>query len=529
LAFLGESDMTKEIEMIQSKAIDAHSEHRPPLETPQWHTAQILHRTAETINSDSQKNATTYPLPKLSIDSMFGATINNSFFKKHLDTSKGRPKPTEKPAREDAAPERTEAKKNGGRLERSSALEPIDPTKAERYLHGDGKGLPPISKAFKDIGLETLAAATAKDSSKPQIHVSTRPGDKAFPLGSKENPYTSIQSAVDKAPTGSVINVHRVASDVYKERVSVTRSDLVLQTDARNPAVLDLAGKTTGRANAAFAIGSGSSEISIKNFEIRNFTGNVAAIRIDGSNIHNITVAGNDIHSASGAEGIAVYGRGGSEASRLSKINIISNKVHDLKLGELEAIPINGNVSGFKVVGNSGYKLDNIFIDTIGGEGVSKNATFDQARNGEISFNYADKISTQSNPNSSESGNLSAAAIYSDGAKNLSIRNNYIRNADFGIEIGGEHAGLASSNVAVSSNVVEASNYVWLGRGGAPQRPGGARDSYARDNVVIGNARTETQSNVRNFAVENTIAFARMSSTKVLPKDIAALVQKLSK
>lgn len=121
--------MTKEIEMIQSKAIDAHSEHRPPLETPQWHTAQILHRTAETINSDSQKNATTYPLPKLSIDSMFGATINNSFFKKHLDTSKGSPQPTEKPAREDAAPERTEAKKNGGRLERSTALEPIDSDK----------------------------------------------------------------------------------------------------------------------------------------------------------------------------------------------------------------------------------------------------------------------------------------------------------------------------------------------------------------------------------------------------------------
>jgi hypothetical protein len=252
-------------------------------------------------------------------------------------------------------------------------------------------------------------------------------------------------------------------------------------------------------------------------------------MRIDGTNIHRITVAGNNIHSASGAEGIAVYGRGGSEASRLSKINIISNKVQDLKLGELEAIPINGNVSGFKIVGISGYKLDNIFIDTIGGEGVSKNAAFDQARNGEISFNYADKISTQSNPNSRESGNLSAAAMYSDGAKNLSIRNNYIRNADFGIEIGGEHSGLASSNAAVSSNIVEASNYAWLGRGAAPQRPGGAKDSYARDNVVIGNAKTETQSNVRNFAVENTISFARMSATKVLPTDIPALVQKHSK
>ncbi len=103
--------MTKEIEMAQSKAIDVHGEHRPPLETPQWHTAQTLHRTAEAINSDSQKNATTYPLPRLSIDSMLGATINNTFFKKHLDTSKGNPQPTEKPTREDAVPQRIEAKK----------------------------------------------------------------------------------------------------------------------------------------------------------------------------------------------------------------------------------------------------------------------------------------------------------------------------------------------------------------------------------------------------------------------------------
>ncbi|MBP9092124.1 hypothetical protein KBI23_13940 [bacterium] len=557
--------MTKEINTARRQETDVQIERLQTLETPQWLTPQISPKTAQDINLDRQHNTANYPLPKLSIGDMLGAPINNnSFFKKHIDaitgenlpagqqlkpkqsgqtetgqaqtdrTQTGQRQESQKQesqkqtgqghSRQELRPESIEIPPARNKIDRSPTLESVDSKRAESYLHGDGKNLPPIALGFKEIGLETLATASARDRLKPQLHVSTRQGDKAFPLGSRQNPYTSIQTAVDSAPSGSVINVHRVGTDVYKERVSITRSDLVVQTDERNPAVLDLAGKTTGRANAAFTVGSGSSDISIKNFEIRNFTGSTAAIRIDGSNIDNITVAGNNIHSASGAEGIAVYGRGGNEASRLSKINIIANKVHDLKLGELEAIPINGNVSGFKIIGNSGYKLDNIFIDTIGGERVSKNATLDQVRNGEVSFNYADGISTKHNPNSSEAGNYSAAAIYSDGAKNISIKNNYIRNADFGIEIGGEHSGLASSNVAVSNNVIEASNYVWLGRGGDPQRPGGAKDSYARDNVIIGNAKIETQSNVRNFAVERNMVFAKITATTVLPKEIAALV-----
>lgn len=562
--------MTKELDIVRKHETDVQGERPQTLETPQWYAPQISLKAAQATDSDSQNSTTSYPLPKLSIGDMFGASINsNAFFKKHLEANKetslpegrafelkkiGQTKTDQKQLGQEQTGQKQERLKQESRkqtsrkqtsqersrqelrtqsieipplhnkIDKAPALESVDSKKAENYLHGDGKNLPPIAQGFKDIGLETLTVASARDKSKPQLHVSTRQGDKAFPLGSGENPYRSIQTAVDNAPSGSVINVHRVGTDVYKERVSITRSDLVLQTDVKNPAVLDLAGKTTGRANAAFTVGSGSSDISIKNFEIRNFTGSTAAIRIDGSSINNVTVAGNDIHSATGAEGIAVYGRGGNDASKLSKINILANKVHDLKLGELEAIPINGNISGFKVIGNSGYKLDNIFIDTIGGERVSKNAALDQARNGEISFNYADDISTKHNPNSREAGNYSAAAIYSDGAKNLLIQDNYIRNADFGIEIGGEHSGLASSNVAVSSNVIEASNYVWLGRGGDPQRPGGAKDSYARDNVIIGNAKIETQSNVRNFAIKRNLVFTKIAATTALPKEIAALV-----
>ncbi|MBS2010381.1 MAG: hypothetical protein JST01_25245 [Cyanobacteria bacterium SZAS TMP-1] len=397
-------------------------------------------------------------------------------------------------------------------------LAPIEPQAAKAYLHGDGKGLPPIARDFRQLGLNSLREKEARDQLKPQVHVSTRPGDRNFPLGSEQNPYTSIQSAVDRAPRGSVINVHRQGNDTYKETVSINRSDIVLTTDRNNPAIIDLAGKRPSKDTPAISIGSGVHDVDVKNFEIRNFSGQSAGIRVDGANINNITIAGNNVHSAKGAEGIGVYGRGATEQSKLTNINLISNQVHDLKLGQLEAMPVNGNVSGFKVIGNSGYKLDNIFIDAIGGEKSSNNPALDQARNGLIEYNYAKGITTVNN---SEYGQFSAAAIYTDAAKDVAIRNNYIVASDFGIEVGSEHRGMSSTGVSVTGNVVENSNYVWLGRGGDIKRPGGAEDSFARNNVAIGNTETELQANVKNFPVDKNAGFKNIDSTRLLPAPIA--------
>ncbi len=408
-------------------------------------------------------------------------------------------------------------------------LQVVDSRAVKAYLHGNGKNdaLPPIAKDFMQVGLNLVKKEEAADSSKPQIHVSTRAGISKFPLGSEQNPYTSIQAAIEKAPSGSVINVHRVGQDVFKERISINRSGLVLKTDRDNPAIIDL--QNVKGADAAIAIGSGVKDIGVRNFEIRNFSGRSAGISIEGANIENITISGNNIHSAQGSEAIRVYGRGITESSKVKNVKILANEIHNLKLGELEAIPINGNVSDFKVIGNAGYKLDNIFIDAIGGEKVSANKMLDQARHGQIEFNYANGVSTLNNQNSRESGKFSAAAIYSDGARNLSIRNNYIKASDFGIEVGSEHRAIDSSRVEVSGNIVEDSKYVWLGRGGDPSRPGGARDSFARNNILIGNDKNELQSNVSNFPVNSNPDFKDISKVTQLPKPIATLLQRFSR
>ncbi len=405
-------------------------------------------------------------------------------------------------------------------------LEPVSTKDVIPYLNGDGKGLPPIARDFKQIGINALRDKEAQDALKPQIHVAKTAGDNRYPLGSERNPYNSIQGAIDAAKPGTVINVHKNGNGSYNETLNILKSDIVLTTDPKNPAVIDLKNGRPQDGESAVTIGSGVHNVDIKNFEIKNFGNYQSAIKVEGFDIKNINIAGNNIHSANLAEAIRVYGTGATEKSKISNINILGNEVHDINLGELEAIPINGNVDGFRVIGNAGYKLNNIFIDAIGGEKVSRSDEFNQARNGEIDFNYAHGMSTRSNaPNNRHRGEYSAAAIYTDAAKGIKIRNNYIVGADFGIEVGSEHTGKSSTKVEVSGNIVQNAGFAWFGRGGDSARPGGASDSFANNNVVIGNPKDELQSNVERFPVSNNPFFKSVNDVTQLSSPIAALVR----
>lgn len=400
---------------------------------------------------------------------------------------------------------------------------PVDGREARAYLHGDGKSLPPIARDFANLGRHMLQKQEEAEKLRPQIYVAQKGGDSRFPQGTKENPYTSIQDAVDRSAGGTVINV---APGVYKERIKVDRSDISIKTSESNPAIIEPGVGAKGRGDAGFSIGSYTSNVAIKNFEIRNFDGTKGGIRIDGRNISDITIAGNNVHSANGAEGISVYGRGKEESERVKNIDIVSNKVHNLKLGQLEAMPINGNVSEFKIIGNAGYNLDNLYIDAIGGEKTSANKDLDQPRKGLIAYNFADGISSTNN--GSYKREPSAAGIYVDGAKQLEIRHNYVRGSDFGIEIASEHRGLAARQINVSGNIFENSKLAWLTRGGEANRPGGARETSVWNNTVIGNKRVQTQENVdlQTFRIFGNQAYATAETIRELPTALAVLMKK---
>ena len=486
-------------------------------------------------NDENPKDGNSYQLPKLILDGSIITSDPRILSQASKEAQKAQAKELPPPAKTESPPQLSEkpqtAERNRPKEVRESPDKPpkaIDTRDLKEYLHGngngngDGRSLPPIAADFQRLGLATLAEQEKADKLKPQIYVSQKAGDPRQPLGSKDNPFQTIQQAVDKAPPLSVINV---GPGIYKEKVKVGRSDLTIQTDSGQPAVIEPGKGAGGRGDAAFSIGSDINNVAIKNFEIRNFTGTEAGIKVDGKNISNVTLAGNNIHSASGAEGIRVYGRGATEESRVRNINVVSNKVHDLDLGQLEAMPVNGNVSDFRVIGNAGYKLNNLFIDAIGGEGKSPNKELDQARRGTIEFNYADGISSRRNDTYGREP--SAAGIYIDGAKDITIRSNYIKNSDFGIEIASEHSKLNASEIRATGNIIENAELAWLTRGGEKNRPGGARDSTVANNLIIGNGKVQTQENVdlKTFHVKDNDVFPTITQVTKMPAAIAQLIQ----
>ncbi len=394
------------------------------------------------------------------------------------------------------------AKDGAGR----TGFEPIDNAVVQSLLNNlPAEDLPPIAKKFEQYGMSTLDAEEQAEKLRPQIYVSKDRKDTKIPPGA--NIYGSIQEAVDKAPANSVINV---MAGVYQERVAL-KSGIVIKTDPTNPAVIDNSRRTTGRGSAPFSIGSNVHDVAIKNFEIRNFDGSDSAVLVKGQNIGNITVAGNNIHSARAAEGIGVYGVG---SVPISNLRIISNRLHDLRLrGQIEAMPINGNVSDFQIIGNSGYKLSNLFIDVINGEGHGT----DGPRGGKIAYNFADRITTVGNP---DYGGPSAAGIYSDAGRDLEIYGNYVRDSDFGIEVGSEHKRFNSSDVRVHGNIFESSGLAWLKLGYI----GNVNNSVMNNNLVVGNSSIERGNVGANVVVKDNQNVAKRSQIVRLPAELMSVL-----
>lgn len=307
------------------------------------------------------------------------------------------------------------------------------------------------------------AARTSEVNNRPQVQV--RAGE-------------SIQRAIDNAPAGAVINVER---GVYREKLDIKKDGITLKGDGK--AVLDMGDRPLN--GAAINI-SGRKNITIDGFEIKNVNGGQTptGIRVDGAS-SNIKIINNDIHhikSNKNAHGIGVFG---DSAQPIRDVLIKDNRVHDLKLGQSEAVVINGNVEGFKIIGNTIRDNDNIGIDIIGGEGVGKKG-IDRARKGLIAGNVVANIDTRNNPTYRS---MSAAGIYVDGGSDITIRDNVVKNSNYGIELASERRGWNTTNIHVHGNRIEGSHLAGISLGGGSASNGGVTDSRIENNTLIGNKR----------------------------------------
>lgn len=368
-------------------------------------------------------------------------------------------------------------------LARDGSVELVDLPEAEAK-----KIIDSIPDLFLKEGRRELELLNARDASRPQVYVTQDMADFArkYP-GLKA--YASIQSALNSAPEGSVINVLPGPSSSsypqgrpYSENVSIKRSNLVIRTNEKMPATI---------SGGGFSIGSDIHDIKILNFNMERFSDREAAIRVEGENIKNIIVGGNYFYDATGAEAAGFYGTGKDSSEALKNLYLMANVIGKDRSGnarplnisakQLEATPFNGNVENIVAVGNMYHGTIrvplNLGLDFIGGENVGTGQN-NQARNGFGALNYAEHVGHPTR--------WAAGIGYIDGAANITQVYNMSYNSNFCGEIGAERPGKQARNNAFSGNICKDSSAAWIAVGAPSDNGASVTGSKVENNIVIG-------------------------------------------
>jgi len=317
--------------------------------------------------------------------------------------------------------------------------------------------------------------------------------------------FTSVAAGVGAAQAGDTILVR---AGTYNEAIAFGRGGSATAgfiTLLGEPgAVLD----GTGRSGQGVTI-DGRSYIRVVGMIVRNFTGSGTPMGISvGGSASFIELRGNliyGIESPNGnAHGIAFYGSG---ATPMTNLVVDGNEIRNCRLGQSEALVLNGNIDGFVVSGNFVHDNDNIGIDFIGFEGTGP-AGQDQARNGVCVDNVVYNISSATNP--TYGGDRSADGIYVDGGRDIVIERNRVDNCDIGIEVASEHVGKAASGITVRNNFVARGYQGNILVGGYASNQGNALDIVVVNNTTCqgANGEIELQYNCDAITIKNNILLA---------------------
>lgn len=339
-----------------------------------------------------------------------------------------------------------------------------------------------------------------------KLYVSTSGSDTNTGL-SESTPFKTIKRAVDAARAGDTIYVR---GGIYNEQITMKYSGtlgkpIILQNYKNEIPVID--GSNISKKYGSLIHISSKSYIKIIGFEIRNYVSPdstvVQGIRVDGGGstgveirscrVHDINTTYSGANQNRNAHGIAVYGTVNDINKPIDGIIIDGNEVYNCKLGQSEAVVLNGNVTNFRVTNNIVYNNDNIGIDFIGYEGTANNgkagvqsAMQDRARNGVCTGNKIWNMTSKSNP--TYRGDISADGIYVDGGYNILIEGNSVDNCDIGIEAASEHRNCTTNMITIRNNLI--TNCKGVGGilfGGASRNNGTATNIKIYNNTLYNN------------------------------------------
>jgi len=338
--------------------------------------------------------------------------------------------------------------------------------------------------------------------------------------------WRNIQYAANHVVAGDTV---QILAGTYNEAVTIPASGsasagyITFQNYSGQAAIIDGTGLTPPAQGGLINIPS-QSYVIIKGLEIRNYkttsrskvpvgiwvTGAGSNLQLLNNHVHDIVTTASGCNA--NALGVAFYGT--QAPASLNNITISGNEIDHLQTGCSESLTVDGNVDTFNITNNLIHDNNNIGIDAIGFEGVSPNATYDQARNGTITLNTVYNITSTGNP-SYPKGCWCANGVYVDGGLNILIERNLIHNVDIGIEMASEHSGRTTANVTARNNLVYFGNSAGISIGGYANKVGGSdhvtivnNTLYKNDSQNTGSGEFQIQYNATNNVFKNNIVYA---------------------
>jgi hypothetical protein len=300
--------------------------------------------------------------------------------------------------------------------------------------------------------------------------------------GTIGSPWLTIQHAANTVTAGATVYVF---GGVYNESVNFPNSGtasapITFESYPGDIATIDGKGLSVNGTQGLINIVGNHSYITVKGFEIRNYTtssqedvptgvwitGSGTGIKILNNRVHDITTKA---ELNGNAFGISVYG---TSKTPITDLVISGNEVYHLRTGESESVNVDGNVTHFKITNNLVHDNDNIGIDVIGYEGVGP-VGYDEAMYGEVSGNTVYNISGITNPG--EGLEYDADGLYCDGCAYVTFERNVIVQVDYGIETTAEN------------QVCQANGTEWSGPNGTGTAARGKFPCYGRYVTVRNN------------------------------------------
>ncbi|ATP57370.1 hypothetical protein CPT03_13250 [Pedobacter ginsengisoli] len=325
--------------------------------------------------------------------------------------------------------------------------------------------------------------------------------------GTLEAPVSTIQKGLELVNPGYTVFVR---GGTYKEKVSFSKSgrkDKVITLKPYQGEKVIISGEGLSvSGNEALVTVNNVNFIVIYGFDICNFKTTSAWVNVDGIVVKggstNISIKKNRVFNIEnnataelGRSGHGIHIIGNTEVA-LTKILVEENEIFDCNTGYSENLTVNGYVDGFEVRKNKVYKGENIGIVAAGGYAANSNPAYNYVRNGIIADNEIFNIDGRTGPIPTYKDHNGAIGIYIDGARNILIERNLVRDCGRGIGIVSETDNFPTQECVVRNNLVYNCSLAGIYLGGyIGYTGGGTNRCYVVNNTIFQNSKDLGYSN----------------------------------